>query len=200
MNEKFYDLKKEKQDAMINASLKVFAQNGYYHASTDVIVKEAGISKGLLFHYFGSKKNLYIFTLEYSARYLMMELSQGIDKEEQDLFRLYQLVEKNKLRMLKNYPYLELFLTGCATEQHPDVRSDAVTWDQSVHEAYEQIYEQADTQNLREGLTRSQVTEMISLCMEGYKSRKYKENQESPEDILKGFEEYLAVFEKCMTK
>jgi len=44
MNEKFFDLKKEKQDRMINAALKVFAMNGYEHASTDEIVKEAGIS------------------------------------------------------------------------------------------------------------------------------------------------------------
>ena len=46
------NLKKEKQDRMINAALKVFAMNGYQKASTDDIVKEAGISKGLLFHYF----------------------------------------------------------------------------------------------------------------------------------------------------
>ena len=59
MNDKFFDLKREKQDRMINASLKVFAENGYRHASTDVIVKDAGISKGLLFHYFTSKMGLY---------------------------------------------------------------------------------------------------------------------------------------------
>ena len=32
MNEKFFDLKKEKQDRMINGALKVFALNGYKHA------------------------------------------------------------------------------------------------------------------------------------------------------------------------
>ena len=31
MNEKFFDLKREKQDRMINAGLKVFAKNGYRH-------------------------------------------------------------------------------------------------------------------------------------------------------------------------
>ena len=59
MNEKFFDLKKEKQDRMINAALKLFAENGYRRASTDDKVKEAGISKGLLFHYFISKIGLY---------------------------------------------------------------------------------------------------------------------------------------------
>ena len=37
MNEKFFDLNKEKQDRMINAALKVFAKQGYRHASTDDI-------------------------------------------------------------------------------------------------------------------------------------------------------------------
>ena len=40
MNSKFFDVKKDKQDAIINAALKVFAQKGYKDASTDVIVKD----------------------------------------------------------------------------------------------------------------------------------------------------------------
>ena len=44
MNDKFFDLKQEKQDRMINAALKIFSRKGYKHASTDDIVKEAGIS------------------------------------------------------------------------------------------------------------------------------------------------------------
>ena len=44
MNEKFFDLKKEKQDRMINAALKVFGMRGYQFASTDDIVREAGCS------------------------------------------------------------------------------------------------------------------------------------------------------------
>ena len=61
MNQKFFDVKKEKQDAIINAALQAFGENGYKRASTDVIVKQAGISKGLLFHYFISNSLLYIF-------------------------------------------------------------------------------------------------------------------------------------------
>lgn len=49
MNEKFFDLKKEKQDRMINASLKIFALNGYRHASTDDIVAEAVSARGCCF-------------------------------------------------------------------------------------------------------------------------------------------------------
>ena len=87
MNDKFSDLKKEKQDRMINAALKVFAMNGYQKASTDDIVKEAGISKGLLFHYFGSKAGAYTFMYEYSSRFMMMDHERTVSISEQHLFR-----------------------------------------------------------------------------------------------------------------
>lgn len=58
---KFLSLDKEKQDRIINAAMKEFAQKGYDKASTNEMVKEAGISKGLLFHYFQNKKQLYFF-------------------------------------------------------------------------------------------------------------------------------------------
>ena len=89
MNEKFFDLKKEKQDRMINAALKIFGLNGYEHASTDEIVREAGISKGLLFHYFISKLGLYTFVYDYSVRYMILELGTGVAAEETDLFSFW---------------------------------------------------------------------------------------------------------------
>ena len=57
MNEKFFDLKREKQDRIMGAAIKFFALYGYENASTDDMVREAHISKGLFFHYFISKKD-----------------------------------------------------------------------------------------------------------------------------------------------
>ena len=49
----------QKRERLIRASIEEFTR-GYEAASTNEIVRKAGISKGLLFHYFGSKKNLYM--------------------------------------------------------------------------------------------------------------------------------------------
>ena len=87
MNSKFFDVKKDKQDAIINAALHTFALKGYKDASTDVIVKEAGISKGLLFHYFTSKQGLYDFICDYSTKYMILELTRSVKKNQRDLFQ-----------------------------------------------------------------------------------------------------------------
>lgn len=116
MNEKFFDLKKEKQDRMINAALKIFGMRGYQFASTDDIVKEAGISKGLLFHYFGSKLGLYSFVYDYSVRFMSLELKAAVDDKETNFFTLQKQIEAGKLQVLKNYPCMQLFLEKCNTE------------------------------------------------------------------------------------
>ncbi len=116
MNEKFFDLKKEKQDRMINAALKVFSIGGYKHASTDDIVNEAGISKGLLFHYFGSKLGLYSFLYDYSVRFMKLEITGGVSSAEQDYFEIRRQIEYAKMQVLRNYPYMQRFLNRCRFE------------------------------------------------------------------------------------
>ncbi|MDO4293942.1 MAG: TetR/AcrR family transcriptional regulator [Eubacteriales bacterium] len=120
MNDKFFDLKQEKQDRMINAALKVFAGSGYKHASTDDIVKEAGISKGLLFHYFGSKIGLYGFLFDYSARFMLLELSREVSRSELDYFELVRQMERARMQVMKLYPYMQQFLNLAMREENAE--------------------------------------------------------------------------------
>lgn len=101
---------------MINAALKVFAAKGYQHASTDDIVVQAGISKGLLFHYFGSKIGLYTFIYDYSVRFMKLELTGSVSASDTDYYDLRKQMEYAKLQVLKNYPYMQEFLDRCSRE------------------------------------------------------------------------------------
>lgn len=54
----------ENRKKIIKASLEEFAENGYKAASTNSICKKAEISKGLLYHYYPSKQELYLSILK----------------------------------------------------------------------------------------------------------------------------------------
>ena len=56
MNEKFFSLPAEKQQAILNAGYRVFSRNAYKNSPMSEIAEAAGISKALLFHYFRNKK------------------------------------------------------------------------------------------------------------------------------------------------
>ena len=144
MNAKFFDVKKEKQDAIINAALKIFAENGYKKASTDVIVKLAGISKGLLFHYFISKQGLYEFVYDYSVKYMTLELTQSVKKDEKDFFEIQKQIEQAKTRVMKNYPYMQQFLSNVKFETNADALEAIGDNKEAMSGTYNTIYKQAD--------------------------------------------------------
>lgn len=58
INSQFHKLNIEKQQRIINAALNEFVQSGYEKASTNKIVKNAGISKGSLFNYFRNPESV----------------------------------------------------------------------------------------------------------------------------------------------
>ena len=60
---KFKNLTKQKQQVIINSAIEEFVRNGFDDASTNEIVLNANISKGSLFNYFRSKKDLYLYLI-----------------------------------------------------------------------------------------------------------------------------------------
>ncbi len=148
MNEKFFDLKKEKQDRMINAGLRIFALNGYHHASTDDIVHEAKISKGLLFHYFGSKAGYYGFLYSYISRYVILELKGAIRLQNSDavidFWDLQRQLMETEGSLMEQYPAVFLFLESIKMEDDMDGLSALEDLDLTVPDLYESLFSQAD--------------------------------------------------------
>lgn len=70
---KLLDLEPQRRDAILNAALKEFALRGFDNASTNVIAKEAGISKALMFHYVNNKQELFLFVYDYFTKLLDKE-------------------------------------------------------------------------------------------------------------------------------
>jgi TetR/AcrR family fatty acid metabolism transcriptional regulator len=67
--------KNAKQVIIIDAALKVFRERGYANARMADIARRAGVSYGLVYHYFGSKEVLFEMIVEswWRALYAMME-------------------------------------------------------------------------------------------------------------------------------
>ncbi len=191
MNEKFFDLKREKQDRIINGSLKVFAENGYRHASTDEMVKEAGISKGLLFHYFTSKKGLYAFLFDYSVKYMLFEFGRVIGNKEKDYFVFREKIETAKLSVLRNYPYMNEFIEKCLLENQIDVIQET---EESKNAYLEQMHQYAlnvENPKLRGDLTEEKLNRIITYTVRGLTKEQMDSDSYQPELLYKQIIEYL---------
>ena len=196
MNEKFFDLKKEKQDRMINAALKIFAMNGYAHASTDDMVREAGISKGLLFHYFGSKAGIYSFVYDYSVRYMTLELSTGISKEETDYFGLLGQIKAAQLQVLRNYPYMQQFLNKSSSEDVKEALMETEEKRNLLPLRYLEIMEQADLNKFKTDVDVEKLSRMIDFTLNGIMTKQFQDGTFQAELYYEESRQYLDMIKK----
>jgi AcrR family transcriptional regulator len=65
--------KDERHGRLLEVGLRVFAERPYDELSIDDLAKRAGISKGLLYHYFPTKRDFYVETVREAARRLAEE-------------------------------------------------------------------------------------------------------------------------------
>lgn len=196
MNEKFFDLKKEKQDRMINAALKVFAMKGYEHASTDDIVREAAISKGLLFHYFISKLGLYTFIYDYSVKYTMLELSTGVDKKETDYFNLIWQIKQAQIQVMHTYPYMLQFLNESKKEDVKEALIETEEKRSVLPEQYNQIMKKAETGLFKGDVDVNKLTKMIDFTLNGLMTEKFRTGEFQPEQYAEEVKQYLQMVKK----
>ena len=63
----------ERRAQLLELGLELFAERTYDDISIDEIAKVAGISKGLLYHYFPSKRAFYLAAIHEAARQLVDE-------------------------------------------------------------------------------------------------------------------------------
>ena len=191
MNSKFFDLKKEKQDRIINAALKVFALQGYRHGSTDDIVREAGISKGLLFHYFESKLGVYRFIYDYSVRYMNLELRSTVSPKEKDLFGVMKQVECARMHAMKGYPYRQQFLNRSLAEDSYEALLSVEEKKNSLEETYAVIDSQIDYGLLPSGMDGEKLRKMLDFTVKGLMTERFQDASFQPDMLYQEICGYL---------
>lgn len=69
----FEKLSQEKKEHIVTVCMRNFMEKGYNLANTVDMAKLCGIAKGSLFHYFGSKKDLFLYLVRLCSERVMAE-------------------------------------------------------------------------------------------------------------------------------
>lgn len=194
MNEKFFDLAREKQDRMINGAIEVFAKNGYKHASTDDMVKAVGISKGLWFHYFGSKEGIYVFVYDYSVKCMLLELSTVVNEKEKDYFALIRQIALTMTKVIKNYPYMTIFLEEAAYETEQSVVEKTAESRQVYEERMTMLVKSAEITNVPDRAASERIKNLLDYSIRGIIRERTKE-EAGAEAMYREIREYIELVE-----
>ena len=68
----------ERRTQLLALGIKLFDQHSYESLSIEAIASEAGISKGLLYHYFPGKRAFYVAVVERAANVLLAAATQQV--------------------------------------------------------------------------------------------------------------------------
>ena len=100
------ELDAQRRDAILNAALKEFAVRGYDNASTNVIAKEAGISKALMFHYVSNKQELFLVVYDYFSDLMKREYFDLMNYDEKDIFDKLRQSYFLQIKLSEKYPFI----------------------------------------------------------------------------------------------
>ncbi|WP_313341947.1 TetR/AcrR family transcriptional regulator [Sedimentibacter sp.] len=101
-----------KRDKILESSLGEFAEYGYDKASTDRISRRAEVSKGLIFHYFGSKENLYMTTMNKCIDDIFEEFDSIEFPDTDFISRLMKMMEVKYNFFIKHSQHYKLIVNG----------------------------------------------------------------------------------------
>lgn len=211
----FEKLSEEKRLLIINVCVQEFAQNGYEKTSTDIITTKAGISKGILFHYFKNKKNLYLYIVDYVVKFLTEKTLQTVKEvRSTDFFdRIKELV------LLKHHVTFEYFLESqllMNVYSNPPIAVKAEVEQlfakhiekyggAEINELYKTRL--LNEESLRDGITVEKITNMTLLILEQLGNKYinlYKLGQfdflKNPEPLIKELDDYIDIIKNGVYK
>ncbi|WHY00670.1 TetR/AcrR family transcriptional regulator [Neobacillus sp. DY30] len=207
MFSKFLSLDSEKQDRIINAAIKEFAQKGYDNASTNEIVKEAGISKGLLFHYFQNKKQLFFFLFDYCYNLVADEFYKKVDLTERDFFKRIRQAVHIKMDLQTKYPEILTFIQEAFMQDSPEIKDEFDKKKQELNAVNTGIiYDGIDLSKFRDDVDVQKILKIISWTFEKMSDEELQKAKMIPghkidyEKVFHEAEEYFEIFIKCFYK
>lgn len=169
MTDPFSNLDPAKQQKIINASLQEFAEHGFEQASTNRIVKEAGIGKGMLFYYFNSKQELFYYLVEYGMEYIIQNYLSKIDEQEADFIERYRKTAQIKMEAHSENPHIFHFMGSLFLDQGLKLPKKLEAKLIELRRiGNEKLYDHFDHSLFREDIEIEKIFKMIHWIMDGY--------------------------------
>jgi AcrR family transcriptional regulator len=132
-------IKDERREQILRAALKIFARKGLAAARISDIAAAAGLSYGLVYHYFHDKEELFVELVRRAVGGGVQVTQEALDAEGPPLERLHALCEEMVEGIRDDPEYLLLVIQATTQESLP------VEAQESIARLSEQTYQNLTT-------------------------------------------------------
>ena len=190
----FEKLPESKKEWILSVGIKEFSQKSYKDVSTDSITQKCEISKGILFHYFGSKKKFYLYCLAKAMERLTETTGEA---EGTDFYEILFESMNRKIEICVKYAD-EMHMVNMASR---DASAEIAEQKAEVTRRYMLSVKEESTRTLRKAMSvlvlkdgaRSQVTvEGLYLYINAVLNKYLLQYQQMPDAFFERSEEIKA--------
>ena len=195
-----------RKNRILEAALIEFSEKGYKKASTNTIVKEAKVSKGLLFHYFISKKELYIHIYNYALETITNELYENVNFADRDVLNRLSASTLQKIESYQNHTlFTSLFEKHVAVEDEEILTRTRQASIKHAKESYDKLFSNIDYFMFNESVDINHALDVVKWTIDRISMDwilKY-DNSYKPEafaELQEQIEIYLGLFRDAFYK
>lgn len=189
----------DKRDKIINAALDEFGENGFKKASTNNIVKRAGVSKGLLYHYFESKEVLYEYLLEFCFETVAHTLKNDMDWNETDFFQRLKTAATIKMDLTFKYPSIYDFSIKCLSGMKPEEMQKYME-KYSLDLLQKVYFENIDFSKFRDDIDVQRAMKVVMWTFDKYGESIRGQEKVDVDSVRVEIDGYIVLFKQCFYK
>lgn len=165
----------QSREKILHAAITEFGKNGYDKASLNAALAQSGISKGLVYHYFKNKDELYLCCVKSCFQALMEYLKTNCTSTNQSKIRLQEYFDTRQRFFTENPFFIRIFFN--AVIQPPSHLSTEINllkqdFDQLNLQLFESVLSGLP---LRNGISIEDACSYFSAVQETFHQQYFKE-------------------------
>ena len=102
--------KERRKEKIFKAAVWCFNKKGYYETTIDAIAAKAKVSKGVIYYYFNSKKELFLELFHYRVKKYFYQLKEYIKEEKSPDMQLRMFISKSSQFLKENEDFFKFCL------------------------------------------------------------------------------------------
>ncbi|GFP78174.1 TetR/AcrR family transcriptional regulator [Clostridium fungisolvens] len=189
----FFNLNEEKQEKIMRTAVSEFSNNGFENANIGNIAKNASVAKGSMYQYFENKKELFLFSLQWSLELVMNKYGKYLVLADDNIniFDYLYQSSKDMWSQINDEREVIIFIQDVFLGKYNHLTNESMKYMMKVSDEYILKIVQDGKRN---GSIRTDIEdEIIALFITGVsmkiKERMMNRAREAGEDIVdEGFE------------
>ncbi|USG66887.1 TetR/AcrR family transcriptional regulator [Brevibacillus ruminantium] len=177
---------------LLEAALTEFAEKGYALGSTNQVVQRAGVSKGMLFHFFSNKKNLYLYIVDTCIDYFQRYLTDELQDDSSDLLQRVVDLSMAKMKLFIEEPLIYQLAVTTFIQCPAEVKEEIREREKQVHATYlALLIKGIDASAFREGITPVKAAEFLIAAVEALLQKQIRAHEEKEDKGLETLQPFL---------